>query len=321
MFSPAAPSTSKEPASFASFESYLDPMMLLPADGTEYMNDLNDLPHDLNTDFFQQQQQQQQAPEIPQQIPSLNGSGNLYEQLISSPALSTTAQAPSSPMLMFPYSPAALAMGGSPSCLMTSNEPSWMHSTRTRRRRSSPPMQQYMMMSPMSPHVSPGMFTTSPPMQMAATHATPYYYPTGAPGAMPMNVTVKLPMAPLTPSNNPSQPKSSGQGVKVPLMLPSHFCNPSVAPNSAHDSPVSSRCSSVAPGSSISNSSSGWFSAMSATKDSFLEAVSCLDYSNVTVLEMKQLLRKFGLNSTGKKVQLIERIREIQTFLRQERIK
>ena len=76
----------------------------------------------------------------------------------------------------------------------------------------------------------------------------------------------------------------------------------------------------MSPDSSVSHTSSStaWFSAMTATKDSFLAAASALDYSNVTVLEMKQLLRRFGLNSTGKKVQLMERIREIEGFLKSE---
>ena len=301
--------------------------MLLPADGTDYSPEV-----DYNDMFSTHQSTPAPAlPEIPQQIPQLNSpstnasTGNLYEHLMASPALSTTAQAPSSPLMMFPYSPVAGLAGGSPSCLMT-NEPAWMHSTRTRRRRAP----QHVMMSPLSPalsHVTPGLFTHSPPMQMAPAHVHPYYYAPPTHHPAPMNVTVKLPMAPLTPTNQASQPKSSSSaaiGVKVPLMLPSHFCNPSAAPNSsAHSSHVPSRSSSVTPGSSVSNTSSGsgWFSAMTATKDSFLQEASGIDFQNVTVLEMKQLLRRFGLNSTGKKVQLMERIREIETFLRQERVK
>lgn len=57
---------------------------------------------------------------------------------------------------------------------------------------------------------------------------------------------------------------------------------------------------------------------MSATKDRFLKDVASLDLSNVTVLELKQILRRFGLNSTGKKAQLIERIMEISNYLKTE---
>ena len=57
---------------------------------------------------------------------------------------------------------------------------------------------------------------------------------------------------------------------------------------------------------------------MSATKDKFLSDVENIDFTNVTVLELKQILRKFGLNSTGKKAQLVERITEISTFLKTE---
>lgn len=57
---------------------------------------------------------------------------------------------------------------------------------------------------------------------------------------------------------------------------------------------------------------------MSVTKDRFLQDVQGLDFTNVTVLELKQILRKFGLNSTGKKVQLVERIQEIANYLKTE---
>jgi hypothetical protein len=57
---------------------------------------------------------------------------------------------------------------------------------------------------------------------------------------------------------------------------------------------------------------------MSATKDRFLQDVHGLDFGNVTVLELKQVLRKFGLNSTGKKAELVERISEISNYLQAE---
>lgn len=170
----------------------------------------------------------------------------------------------------------------------------------------------------------------------------------------PLTRAVKFPMAPL--ASNTAVPSSGPTGGKIPLVLPCHLQqqmrdssvsrdsplardNPlanSAAPNvlsvvtsgyatplSQHGSRLSSliasRCSSVAPDSSVSSSASHrWFTEMTATKNLFLTEAEAIDFSNVTVLELKQLLRKFGLNSAGKKVQLTERIREIAKYLRSE---
>lgn len=300
------------------FDAFVDPMMITPTNPEDDYSSYFASDEPMNDDMM--------IPELPSQIPSTT---NLYEkihtQASASPTLSTTALPPSSPM-MFPYSPHLM---GSPSALMMGNEPAWMHSTRTRRRRSahaSPAMGYVPLMGSPAMTYAPGMYTTSPPMQMA--HLNGMYY-AAAPTASPaMNVTVKLPMAPLTPTNTAVKPSGSSNQ-KVPLMLPCHLLSAGITGNcpsneaaSNLSSGVPSRASSVAPGSSISNysaSSSSWFTQMSATKDQFLEEAAALkDFANVTVMEMKQLLRKFGLNSTGKKVQLMERIKEIETFLRSE---
>ena len=308
------------------FDSFVDPMMLSAANPED----------DYSAYFASVTTPSTEVPgesdlQLPSEIPPVN-TANLYEkiatQAVNSPSLSTTAMAPNSPM-MFPYSPQLM---GSPSALMMGNEPAWMHSTRTRRRRSahaSPAMGYVPLMGSPAMSYAPGMYTTSPPMQMA--HMPGMYY--GAPASPAMNVTVKLPMAPLTPTNTAAKANAAGNtGQKVPLMLPCHLLSAGITNNcpsnemaSNVSSGVPSRASSVAPGSSVSNysassaSSSSWFTQMSATKDQFLtEAAALKDFANVTVMEMKQLLRKFGLNSTGKKVQLMERIREIEAFLRSE---
>lgn len=271
-------------------------------------------------------------------------SSNLYDKL-TSPSL--TANSPA----LYPY-PSPYFSTGSPSSVTMSNDPSWMHSSKPRRRRSnyvSPvmPSSQFMMPSPGQMAMGlnamnmaqAGIYTNSPPMHMMPmglhNHPSMMYTPMG-PMMMPMspmNVTVKLPMAPLTPTSTIQN--IAVQGIKIPLVLPSRLQNSSVpvkntvAPNIAPSLPsslapsivpsgIASRCS-IAPSSSVSNTSSTrWFTEMSATKDSFLKEIESIDFTNVTVIELKQVLRKFGLNSTGKKVQLAERILDIATYLQKE---
>lgn len=252
---------------------------------------------------------------------------------------------------------------GSPSSLMmaSSNEPSWMHSHRPRRRRStyaSPVLMPQSLASPPIMYMTPGSaaagympFATGP-MSPGAFYHQPGGFMMAPTPMSPMNVTVKLPMAPLTPTSSASTSNSSSS-VKIPLVLPCHlqqqqqytdstaFTQNQAAPNlsklqsnltnaaSLVSSGVASRCSSIAPSSSISSRSSAsassssasaanWFTEMSVTKDRFLQDVAALDFGNVTVMELKQILRKFGLNSTGKKIQLVERIQEIANYLKAE---
>lgn len=235
-------------------------------------------------------------------------------------------------------------------------DPNWMHSNRPRRRRStyaSPSLMPqnlyqnnpYMTaaaaaMGPVSPmgfNAALNMPYGNPMMSSPLYHSHPHYMM--APPMSPMNFTVKLPMAPMAPLT-PTNYNSSSNGVKIPLVLPCHLQQQqqqhqnSAAPNisklqtsitsasSVCSSGVPSRCSSIAPNSSISSRSSqaqqNWFAEMSLTKDRFLKDVEGLELNNVTVVELKQILKKFGLNSTGKKVQLVERIKEISAFLKTE---
>lgn len=323
------------------FDSFVDPSMLLMPEDINYASDLAVIDN---------------IPDLPSEIPSVTGGnttattgssasdkpGSLYEKL------TTPSMAPGSPFLpsspsLYPFTPSPYSMG-SPSSLMMADS-SWMISNRPRRRRStyaSPSLMpanlyqhnHYMMTTPNQMALgfnAMNMPYGGSPMMMAS----PYHqgYMMGAPPLSPMNVTVKLPMAPLTPTNMST---SNSASVKIPLVLPCHLQQQqpqtmnSVAPNvsklqssvtSELSSGVPSRCSSIAPNSSVSsrsNNSQNWFAEMSVTKDRFLQDVASLDFTNVTVLELKQVLRKFGLNSTGKKVQLVERIKEISSYLKTE---
>lgn len=348
-------------SSFYNFDSFVDPSMLLPEDigsfgGSSELDLLDSIPA-LPTEIpsITETPSTDASPNSPSA--AIRGPGSLYDKL-TCPASPALANSPT----LYPYgspysmgSPSTLMMSATPVINSTvSTEPSWMHSTRPRRRRSSYASPSLMPQG--MPAQSPYGMMMSTPSQMglgfnamnmpygAPMMASPHMYPHPfmmAPTMSPMNVTVKLPMAPLTPTNySSSSDNSNGGSMKIPLVLPCHLQQQqqpaqanqnSAAPNvsklqtvtsSELSSGVPSRCSSIAPNSSISSrslsSQQNWFTEMSATKDKFLRDVESIDFTNVTVLELKQVLRKFGLNSTGKKVQLVERITEISNFLKTE---
>lgn len=339
--------------SFYNFDSFVDPSMLLLPEDVSFAGDLGVMGS---------------IPALPSEIPPVTPTGNgpsmaagdkpgsLYEKLTTT----STALPPGSPCLpaspsLYPFTSSPYSMG-SPSSLMMSTssintDPNWMISNRPRRRRStyaSPSLMpsnlhqhnQYMMSSPNQ--MALGFNAMNMPFGSPMMMSSPYHqgFMMGAPSMSPMNVVVKLPMAPLTPTNMSNS--NSNSTVKIPLVLPCHLqqqqqlqTQNSAAPNvsklqtnittvtSEASSAIPSRCSSIAPNSSISSrsqnsSNQNWFTEMSVTKDRFLEDVASLDLTNVTVLELKQVLRKFGLNSTGKKVQLVERIKEISNYLKAE---
>ncbi len=322
---------------FYNFDSFVDPNMLLPADV--------DLDAVTSADFAAMNS----IPALPSEIPPVNsvkGPGSLYDKLTTTGS-GTVPGSPTMMMSPIPGSPTLYPYGspysmGSPSSLMmtsAASDVSWMHSNRPRRRRSAYPSPSNMMtQTPASPYLNAYAYTNfmapypNPMMLNAAfPHHAPYMM---TPPMSPMNVTVKLPMVPLTPT---SQSNGNAGSLKIPLVLPCHlqqeqFQN-TAAPNvsklqtcSTVSSGVPSRCSSIAPNSSISSRSAAsshqkqqnWFTEMSATKNLFLKDVDGIDLTNVTVLELKQILRRFGLNSTGKKAQLVERIMEISNYLKSE---
>jgi hypothetical protein len=55
-----------------------------------------------------------------------------------------------------------------------------------------------------------------------------------------------------------------------------------------------------------------------AHRTAFLRDYAKLDFENITVVEMKSLLRKYGLARTGKKVELEDRIRQVASFLQNQ---
>ena len=348
----------QEDECFYNFESFVDPSMLLPEDvdfsalsasDLAIMDSIPSLPSEIPSAIIDSGMMQLNSPS---KVPG-PGPGSLYEKLTSTPSTmpaSPTMAMSSSPNL-YPYgSPYSM---GSPSSLMMSTanninsmDTSWMHSNRPRRRRSNYSSPTLMSQAPVSQYFNAFGYMPygggSPMMASSQMYAHPHApYMMAAPMS-PLNVTVKLPMAPLTPTNFVGNRDQNGS-MKIPLVLPCHLqqeqAHNGAAPNisklqttcsasSTISSGVPSRCSSIAPNSSISSRSTtsslrqqNWFTEMSATKDRFLKDVDCLDFTNVTVLQLKQILRRFGLNSTGKKAQLVERITEISGYLKREGMK
>jgi len=353
------------------FNSFVDPMMLLPSTTTMSYSDAHGFPG--RSELFNDFATTPQTPNPAMRSPNLRSStaiaaaaakpGSLYNRL-------KTATDPMSPLMVpSPFmSPPAFLNGlpGSPPALNMCHDPSWMHSSRPRRRRSnyaSPTLASWSLSqqaapSPsqfsmgLSPHV-PMMSPSSDPWASALAfssqnYSQPYYLPpTMHPyAALHPPRTPKFPMAPNysgLASSTPASQSDHGLATKIPLVLPFHMHNAAPPPgidseqsilsvySSRAGSLAPSRCSSIAPSSSascISQRSSlslasstnrcqnSWFAEMSVTKDLFLKEVAKLDFTNVTVLELKTILRKFGLNSTGKKTQLAERINEIATYLK-----
>lgn len=62
----------------------------------------------------------------------------------------------------------------------------------------------------------------------------------------------------------------------------------------------------------------GYWDASRQTIQSFLDEAASIDEENITIIEVKQLLRRYSINATGKKTVLMERIRRLQEYLKVE---
>lgn len=61
-----------------------------------------------------------------------------------------------------------------------------------------------------------------------------------------------------------------------------------------------------------------WMANFAAHRAAFLQDYSKIDFENVTVVELKALLRKYGVARAGKKVELEDRLRQIAAFLEKQ---
>lgn len=214
------------------------------------------------------------------------------------------------PVVMDPTTGHTVALPLAPDNAAVAN---WLNPYRPNRRRQC------------SPHLAAALGISDP-----STATSPYFaamnnfYGLSSPPTAPM-ATLKVPM----PAVNRTQP-DAGHGhaePMVPLMLPcanDEDVKPSPDSTSATatatanaNANANASASSTSPESlSLPPQSLDYFTQMELTRDQFLKEASSLDFSNVTVLEMKKLLRKFSLNATGKKAALQERILSTMTRLK-----
>lgn len=145
---------------------------------------------------------------------------------------------------------------------------------------------------------------TQQPSIMPAPHwmfTAPFaaYYGNAGAGAY---THTKVPMAPLARPRAKSQPESL---LGTPLGLAQQRQQELVKQQPHQLSPTSSLDSQPA---AASDDSHAFLVNVQLAKTQFMEATKSLDFTNVTVHEMKAILRRFGLMTTGKKVDLINRI-------------
>lgn len=116
----------------------------------------------------------------------------------------------------------------------------------------------------------------------------------------------QMPMLPyMRPAKVPMSPKSvslgnSPKSRQETLILPCFFDQNNVL--RAHNPTLQSRPNS-------------YWDDFRRNVASFLKEAAAVDEANITIVEIKQLLRKYSINATGKKVVLMERIRKMQAFL------
>jgi hypothetical protein len=61
-----------------------------------------------------------------------------------------------------------------------------------------------------------------------------------------------------------------------------------------------------------------WLLEFASHRASFLKDFKRVDFENVTVIELKGLLRRYGIARAGKKVELEERVKQVAEFLEQQ---
>jgi hypothetical protein len=166
----------------------------------------------------------------------------------------------------------------------------------------------------------------------------PYGGPMGSPpfayqphmGAYPMYQpppSMKLPVQALHRPAEPANHHDSGIGMVAPLLIPAEMGKAKAASNStasASAAPSAEVDPSAIPTAISSflggNTDSGRVANMDMyvmTFKSFVQEESEIDYSNVTVLELKRLLRKYQLAAQGKKDDLIKMVKDVAGFLKQ----
>ena len=133
-------------------------------------------------------------------------------------------------------------------------------------------------------------------------------------------MTIKVPMVPWRAGSSTSLPEDRPL---APLMLPFHHKNDnSIIPQTfgasglgSHGLPSSFLASASTHPMAHGLSSQYSVEELQRSKDLFIAKAGTLDFSNITVVELKNFLKDFGLAPGGKKDDLIARIKQIKDYL------
>lgn len=160
----------------------------------------------------------------------------------------------------------------------------WLQHGRTKRRRHSSPMLSAMAASYPGAEHSLGSSTLSSPQSTSSTLSSP-----ASPMAMMSLASPTLPKMPLIPlpgrvvASDDGERVGSGRRLSSPMILPLDLKPEEIADDA-------------------------WWAEMLRSRKSFLHDTTDVDWENITVIELKRILRKYGLHSVGKKTVLVERI-------------
>ena len=168
-----------------------------------------------------------------------------------------------------------------------SNPYAWMQTSRSRRRRHNSPL---MASLAADPNLMASAGIVPSPTSTSSTLASP----TSSFGMMNLGSSqftakIMLPALQTSPGRR-EEPKFYSRKNSSPLILPL-------------DLTPEERTDEV------------WVNEMLKSRLFYLEETKDIDWENITVIEMKSMLRKFGLNSQGKKTVLADRIKEARRRL------
>ena len=166
----------------------------------------------------------------------------------------------------------------------------WLQHGRTKRRRHSSPMLSAMAAA------YPGMEHALGSPTLSTSTASSLSSPS-SPMAMMSLGSPTLPKMPLIPlpgralSMEDPERVGSGRRLSSPMILPLDLKPEEIADDA-------------------------WWAEMLRSRESFLRDTTGVDWENITVIELKRILRKYGLHSVGKKTVLVERIQSARGALK-----
>lgn len=219
------------------------------------------------------------------------------------------------PMMAMGYGPTSpylgeynMMAGGSPP-MMAADPYAWMQAGRIKRPAMSMSMNMYG--QPTSPSLlyNPyGAPMASPPFGFQSHFPMTYQPP------------MKLPVHALHRPAEPAPTNNAASSFMAPIVLPVDLGKSMMSPSGKSDGPVDPSAIPSAITSFLGNGeSSGLDENMrlyELTFRSFVKEEAKIDYANVTVVELKRLLRKYQLAATGKKEELIKMVKDVSEFLK-----